>query len=112
MTCKGCKSDKANVIYGRFSQELNDIVYVCNICSEVRSEAVPDVYYGYGGGIQKEENLAYPKGHPQEGQAIPFSSKREKLEAMKIAGVREAGDKVHGYRNEDMTQQKRRKYFI
>jgi hypothetical protein len=67
-------------------------------CSECMSPAggVPDVWYGYGSGTHTEENIAYPHGHPQAGQPIPFSSRRSKQEAMRIAGVQEAGDKVHG----------------
>ena len=72
-----------------------------------RGAAIPDVYYGYGSGEHTEENIADPK----TGEPIPFRDKASKREAMRRAGVIEAGDRVHGYRNEDMTPQKRKKYF-
>ncbi len=83
----------------------------CSGCVSGATSASPDVYYGYGSGTHSEENIAYPNGHPQAGQPIPFSSKREKAMAMKIAGVREAGDKVKGMRRDDMVKENRKKYF-
>lgn len=56
---------------------------------------IPDVWYGYGSGTHTEENICDPKS----GQPIPFSSKREKQEAMRRAGVVEVGDRVHGSRS-------------
>lgn len=56
---------------------------------------IPDVWYGYGSGTHTEENIC----DKETGQPIPFSSKREKWEAMKRAGVREVGDRVHGARS-------------
>ena len=58
--------------------------------------AIPDVWYGYGSGIQTEENIADPK----TGKPIPFYDKQSKAAAMRIAGVEEAGDRKHGARNE------------
>ena len=72
-----------------------------------RGGATPDVYYGYGSGTHSEENIADPK----TGEPIPFWDKSSKRDAMRRAGVREAGDKIHGARNEDMIPQKRKKYF-
>ncbi len=83
----------------------------CSGCVSGSASANPDVYYGYGSGTHSEENIAYPNGHPQAGQPIPFSSRREKAWAMKQAGVREVGDKVKGMRREDMVPSKRVKYF-
>lgn len=77
----------------------------------VKSSGVPDVWYGYGSGVHTEENIAYPHGHPKAGEPIPFHDKRSKKAAMDLAGVREAGDRVHGYRNEDMVPKNRKKYF-
>lgn len=76
-----------------------------------RGGSSPDVWYGYGSGVHSEENIAYPKGHPNEGQPIPFHDKRSKAAAMKIAGVREAGDRIHGARNEDMVPKNRKTYI-
>lgn len=112
MTCDGCGSKVSSVLHGWWNKEKETIEYCCDVCSKISHSAEPDVYYGYGGGIQTEENIAYPNGHPLAGQPIPFSSKREKAEAMRIAGVREAGDKIKGYRRDDMTPAKRKTYFI
>ena len=84
----------------------------CSGCVSGATSASPDVYYGYGSGTHSEENIAYPNGHPQAGQPIPFSSKREKMWAMRQAGVHEAGDRVKGMRREDMVPQNRKKYFL
>lgn len=111
MTCNGCKSTVSRVIKGYWNKETNSIDYICDVCSDVRTETIHDVWYGYGSGTHTEENIAYPNGHPQAGKPIPFSSKKEKWEAMKQAGVREVGDKVKGMRREDMIPSKRKTYF-
>lgn len=52
-------------------------------------KAAPDVYFNpKDGAIQYEQNIADPK----TGDPIPFYDKSSKLEAMRKAGVREAGD--------------------
>lgn len=102
MTCNGCGSDRAAVLHGWWNNEKNTISYCCDICSKISTQATPDVWYGYGSGTHTEENIA----DPTTGKPIPFSSKREKMEAMKKAGVREVGDKVHGTRNESHLNRK------
>lgn len=67
----------------------------CTDCIKGNSVGVPDVYYGYGSGTHIEENIC----DPQSGQPIPFSSRFGKLEAMRRAGVCEAGDRIHGARS-------------
>jgi hypothetical protein len=87
--------------------DAKNFCYVlCRNCRK-GSTAVPDVYYGYGSGIHSEENIADPK----TGEPIPFWDKTSKREAMRRAGVMECGDRVHGARNDDMTQEKRKKYI-
>lgn len=77
---------------------INDGLKTIYECSGCMSSAggVPDVWYGYGSGTHTEENICFPKGHQRAGEPIPFSSRRGKQEAMRIAGVREAGDRFHG----------------
>lgn len=108
--CNGCGNEAATRVRSFFFE--GKLVDICDVCSEVKAKAVPDVWYGYGSGTHTEENIAYPKGHPSEGQPIPFSDKRSKAEAMRIAGVREAGDKKHGMRNESHIHFKKKTYFI
>lgn len=84
----------------------------CSGCCSGSTSASPDVYYGYGSGTHTEENIAYPNGTEKAGQPIPFSSKREKAMAMKIAGVYEAGDRIKGMRRDDMVPKNRKKYFL
>lgn len=67
---------------------------LCKECHQGPSKGVKDVYYGYGSGTHTEENICDPK----TGQPIPFSSKQGKWDAMQKAGVREAGDRIHGAR--------------
>lgn len=67
---------------------------LCTDCHKGPSKGIKDVYYGYGSGTHTEENICDPK----TGQPIPFSSKQGKWEAMQKAGVREAGDPIHGAR--------------
>lgn len=74
----------------------------CKDCLSGVTVGLPDVYYGYGSGIQTEENIADPK----TGKPIPFYDKQSKKAAMEIAQVREAGDRVHGARNEDNLHKK------
>lgn len=106
MKCRGCKNEHAyRITTFMVDGELNDR---CDRCGDTSSGPLnPDVYYGYGSGTHIEENIA----DPATGKPIPFSSKREKWEAMKKAGVIEAGDRVKGYRREDMVPQNRKKYF-
>lgn len=85
----------------------NNFCYVlCRDCRKGRG-SIPDVYYGYGSGIHTEENIADPK----TGEPIPFYDKTSKRAAMRQAGVIEAGDRIHGARNEDMVPQNRKKYI-
>lgn len=98
MECRGCNNPKATRV--KTVYKFTGIEETCDGCKP-RSFAgtfLPDVYYGYGSGEHFEENIAYPRGHEKEGQPIPFSSKKGKAEAMKMAGVREAGDRKHGSR--------------
>ncbi len=78
----------------------------CKDCVSGNGPAVPDVYFGkeyINGAINYEENIADPK----TGKPIPFYDKQSKKAAMDQAGVKEAGDRVHGARNET----KRSTYF-
>lgn len=78
----------------------------CKDCVSGIAVGVPDVYLSpTAHGIQYEENIADPK----TGKPIPFYDKQSKKAAMEIAQVREAGDRIHGARNEDNL--KKRTYF-
>ena len=75
----------------------------CKECVSGNGPAVPDVYLGKATGVITEENICDPK----TGKPIPFYDKASKKAAMEIAGIREAGDKVHGARPDN----KRATYF-
>jgi hypothetical protein len=105
--CSGCDKSFDEVSLKRMVIDNGETFKWCRDCCSPSMTAIPDVWYGYGSGTHTEENIADPK----TGKPIPFSSKREKAEAMKIAGVKEAGDRVKGYRREDMVPQNRKKYF-
>lgn len=99
MACRGCGN--AEAVRTKTTYTLSGLTEVCDKCSPAKiSGYLVDVWYGYGSGEHTEENICYPKGHEKEGQPIPFSSRQGKAEAMKIAGIREAGDRKHGARNE------------
>lgn len=106
MECRGCNNKQ--VIRLRTVYKSSGIEETCDSCKPkaFSGSFLPDVYYGYGSGEHREENIAYPRGHEKEGEPIPFSSKRGKAEAMKLAGVREAGDRRHGMRNESHLNRK------
>ncbi len=110
--CSNCNASFDTVSLRRMVIADGKALRFCSGCVSGTTPANPDVYYGYGSGTHTEENIAYPNGHPQAGQPIPFSSKREKAMAMKIAGVREVGDRVKGMRREDMVPANRKKYFL
>lgn len=112
MTCRNCKNEHAYslttfLVEGVFNDR-------CDRCGDSnRGSISPDVWYGYGSGTHTEENIAYPNGHPQAGQPIPFWDKSSKKRAMEQAGVREAGDRKHGARHDSsMAPKNRRTYFI
>lgn len=94
--CSGCKRtiDGVTVRLRRIVTSESRYDKYCISCT-TPSEAVKDVWYGYGSGTHIEENIC----NPETGQPIPFSSKRGKWEAMQKAGVVEAGDRVHGARH-------------
>lgn len=105
MACCVCNSEQTVF----FKAELDRVVAWCRECSKRPYSATVDVAYPYGSGTHTEENIAYPSGHEKQGEPIPFSSKRGKLEAMKIAGVRESGDRIHGAIN---SQKPKKTYFV
>lgn len=106
MDCRGCGNKEA--VRTKTTYALTGINEVCDKCSPAKLGGyLVDVWYGYGSGEHSEDNIAYPKGHPKEGQPIPFNSRQGKAEAMKIAGVREAGDKVHGMRHDETALHKK-----
>jgi len=118
VTCPTCASTVAAVL--RYRIVNGESVGTCDMCSNVRASdgALPDVYLGSGGGIKYDEHLAW--GHTGnkavddrcEGKPIPYSTKREKALAMKLAGVRQAdsAERQRGARNESHLH--RRTYFI
>jgi hypothetical protein len=87
----------------------NRVSYYCHRCLSV-NVGIPDVYLGPGGGIKTEENIA----DPETGEPIPFWSKESKREAMKRAGVVEAGDRsIHGGpRGGDPVITRGRRHFV
>lgn len=102
--CSHCNSVLSERVGWKVVKKAVDVVPPTII---TKGRGIPDVWYGYGSGVHTEENIADPK----TGEPIPFWDKASKRDAMRRAGVREAGDRVHGYRNEDMTPAKRKKYF-
>ena len=108
--CIGCGSiDDSTFRFWRI--DIKNFASVLCVNCHKGSRGVPDVWYGYGPGVHTEENIAYPNGHPNAGEPIPFYDKQSKAAAMKIAEVHEAGDRVHGARNEDMVKSKRKTYI-
>ncbi len=92
--CSSCETTESLVFWS--VSPAGSSYVLCRKCRNAPMPSLADVAYPYGSGTHTEENIAYPNGHPQAGQPIPFSSRRGKLEAMRIAGVREAGDRNHG----------------
>lgn len=108
MVCNGCQNPYAYKVQV-FQTETGSFAECCDRCGGFQASGTVDVYYPYGSGVHTEENIADPK----TGQPIPFSSKREKWEAMRKAGVHEAADSHHGARpRSDMHSSSRKKYFI
>jgi hypothetical protein len=95
--CYSCgKMDGDGVRFRKGINTPDNVSYwLCDCCHNGTSASKPDVWYGYGSGTHTEENICDPK----TGNPIPFSSPRGKLEAMRKAGVVEAGDKFHGARS-------------
>lgn len=97
--CTTCNQDIdiAGFGKGRITSDGKDYFRYCRNCTSGGNTSVPDVWYGYGSGIQTEENIA----DPQTGKPLPFYDKTSKAAAMKQARVVEKGDRVHGARNEE-----------
>lgn len=108
-TCCGRKLDYSLLKRSIAPADGSALQRFCKDCVSGNAPAMPDVYFGkeyINGAINYEENIADPK----TGKPIPFYDKASKAAAMKQAGVREAGDRVHGARNED-TLRSGKKYF-
>lgn len=108
MHCNTCNSDKAARVKMGIDSQTGKTWEVCDICANVPSFWMPDVYLGNSGGMpQTDEQLVNPK----TGQPIPFSTKREKAAIMKMLGLRQAAsaERQGGSRNEDHLH--RRKYI-
>lgn len=105
MHCDGCKTEVA----ARTRTGYTDGVKweYCDICGDAPAVWLPDMYLGGNGGIQTDENLCGEDGNP-----IPFQTKREKSVIAKMLGQRQAdcAEKQHGARNEAYLH--RKKYFI
>lgn len=91
-SCVGCGS-KEDFVFYRIDIKNNTTV-LCRNCHKGNRPGVRDVWYGYGSGEHTEENIC----DPATGKPIPFSSREGKYQAMKKAGVVEAGDTIHGAR--------------
>jgi len=76
---------------------------VCEKCDKsVTAPWMPDAYFDESKGAnQTDPNLC-----GKDGKRIPFSSKREKAVILKQLNLREAGDKRHGGRVGDKTDQR------
>lgn len=101
--CSACRVFENLVFYA--IDEHGHLSALCGSCRKGAAKGSPDVYFNpKDGAVQREENIADPK----TGEPIPFFDKRSKAEAMRRAGVREAGDR--GPRQ--ATQIGKTKYFI
>lgn len=106
MHCNGCDSDQA--AHTKTGCKPDGTLWeICDICSNVAPVWLPDMYLGTSGGIQTDENLCGDDGNP-----IPFQTKREKAIIVKQLGLRqsESAERQHGMRNESHLH--RKKYFI
>jgi hypothetical protein len=109
MDCPNCLSTKAAIVEVGFDEGRK--YSGCDLCIGIRVSGVcPDVYFNpKDGHIQSDEHIA----EKRTGRPIPFWSKRTKLAAMKMAGVRQAdsAEKQHGHRNEEHLHWKKKKHF-
>lgn len=105
MVCEGCKATDAARVRVFFIEQ--QMVKVCDRCADVPSVWLPDAYLGSGSGERRSEHLA----DPETGQAIPYSSKRQKAVIMRQLNVFEAGDAKRGNKNDNYSH-KTRKHFI
>lgn len=98
LPCYGCGKPDGEVRFrkGICTADPECIMFwYCMDCNKGKQVGVPDVWYGYGSGVQTDENIC----NPETGQPIPFYDKTSKAAAMKQAGVVEAGDRFHGGRS-------------
>jgi len=104
MYCAGCKTLNAARTRTGYSPDGKKWEY-CDVCGGMAPVWLPDVFLGNGKGIKADENLCGDDGEP-----IPYQTKREKAVIMKMRGLRQAdsAEHQHGSRNET----KRRTYFI
>lgn len=92
MTCNGCGNQQARV-WRRYEggQEA------CDACGGLGSVYVPDVFFK---SPYLDENLGNPKRDAKEKNGVWVESRRHKAQLMAEQGLREAGDRVRGARNE------------
>ena len=94
MRCNRCGSDDSIRMRIIYDTETNRTHEICDRCGFRTSVCIPDTYFRTP---YFDENLA-DEQHTH-GQFI--ESKRHKAQIMRQLGIREAGDRIHGSRNQE-----------
>ena len=91
MTCKGCGNQSAYRVRYSTSGEC------CNSCGGLGNMNIADCYFRKP---YFDENLGNPKRDAREKNGVWVESKSHKAALMAEQGLREAGDRVRGARNQ------------
>ena len=98
--CDGCGNDKAWSITYKKEAISGKIYPECNKCFDPSISHNPDVYFKQPYWDEHLMDWDDPTCNNATGTWI--RSKEHKAYVMKKLGIREAGDRKHGFRNEDM----------
>lgn len=107
--CSSCGSTSYHAYRYIVPSDGSDPYSQCSECHKIQIWD-PDVYFD----PSKGENQTDPNLVDRHKGQMTFSSKKEKAIIMKQLGLREAGDKERGARNDDIWRHKKhpKKYFF
>lgn len=105
MNCSGCKNDNAWAVHPKKEVLTGRVYEECNLCFDSSIPSHPDVYFKEPYWDENLSDFDDPAYDPKRGTFI--RSKAHKAYVMKKCGLREDGDRKHGWRAFDPSYSKR-----
>ncbi len=100
MECRGCGNNEAWSVTTKKEAVTGNIYYECNKCFDPSIPNNPDVYFK--GPYWDEHLLDWDDPSCNNTKGTFIRSRQHKAYVLKKLGMREAGDRRRGYRNEDV----------
>ncbi len=110
MVCKGCGNPEAWSVTNKKEGISGNIYQECNKCFDTSIPRNPDVYFKepyWDEGLMDWDD---PSCNNEKGTWV--RSRQHKAYLLRKLGLREAGDRNRGYRNEDMLRYRTKKGLV